>query len=98
MELDVFRCFGSVLERVGTCEIRSISGRSFEVLHQPANIDDDGPLLPVEAHAFQVIDLNDESGLRAGVLAQDQANPSVLPGWRATSRGCDAGSAALAHA
>lgn len=82
MELDVFRSVGAVLERVGTCDIRSFSARFFEVLHQP---DDIGtwPRRPVEAHGFAVIDLGDACGTRTGLLAQDEANPSVLPGWRA---------------
>lgn len=82
MVLDVFRNSGSALERVGTCDLRSFSGRFFEVLHEPVDVGS-GPRRPVEAHAFAVIDLRDEHGARTGLLAQDQANPSVLPGWRA---------------
>ncbi|MBR0641675.1 hypothetical protein [Plastoroseomonas hellenica] len=52
------------------------------MLYEPANVGT-GPRRPVEAHAFAVIDLRDEHGARTGLLAQDQANPSVLPGWRA---------------
>lgn len=82
MELDVFRSAGAVLERVGTCEIRYVSAKSFEVLHQPDDIGA-GPRRPMEVHGFAVIDLGDEGGTRTGLLAQDEANPSVLPGWRA---------------
>jgi hypothetical protein len=82
MVLDVFRSSGSALERVGTCDLRSFSARFFEVLYEPADAGG-GPRRPVEAHAFAVIDLRDENGARTGLLAQDQANPSVLPGWRA---------------
>lgn len=80
MELDVFRSAGAVLERVGTCDIRPFSARFFEVLHQPDDLGT-GPRRPMEAHGFAVIDL--AGGTRTGLLAQDEANPSVLPGWRA---------------
>ncbi|MBR0641682.1 hypothetical protein [Plastoroseomonas hellenica] len=82
MELDVFRSAGAELERVGTCDIRYFSSKFFEVLHQPEAVEP-GPRRPMEAHGFAVIDLRDECGTRTGLLAQDQANPSVLPGWRA---------------
>lgn len=82
MELDVFRSVGAELERVGTCEIRYVSAKSFEVLHQPDDIGT-GPRRPVEAHGFEVIDLCGEYGKRQCLVAQDEANPSVLPGWRA---------------
>ena len=82
MELDVFRSVGAVLERVGSCDIRIFSAKSFEVLHQPDDIDT-GPRRPMEAHGFEVIDLRTEFGERKCLVVQDEANPSVLPGWRA---------------
>jgi ATP-dependent protease ClpP protease subunit len=82
MVFEVFRSAGSVLTRVGVCDLRSLSARSFEVLHEPTD-PVAGTRRPIEAHAFEVIDLRDERGERPGLLARDHANPSVLPGWRA---------------
>ncbi len=88
MQLEVYRAAGATLELLGTCEIRRLSGRWLEVLHKPPGDGvARGTLLPPDAHAFRVIDLDDADEPRSGLLVHGSADPEVLPGWKPAPAG-----------
>lgn len=82
MQVEVFEMSDVDLIPLGTCEIRSLSGPSIEVLQvfQGRN-----QRQTPEAHPFRVIELGSSGDKRQGLVRQGEADPRVLPGWRAAA-------------